>query len=442
MPGGIDPHTHMEMPFMGTHSIDDFESGTRSAICGGTTSIIDFIIPAPKQSLIEAYNTWRKKMEKATCSVGLHMAVTWESEQVLKEMGELANEHGVNSFKFFLAYKNALMLQDESLIKCFARARELGCLSQVHAENGEMVAAGQKKIFDMGITGPEGHGMSRPVEVEIEATNRAIGIAKFTNAPLYVVHVSSADAADSIARARAAGQRVFGEALAIHLTKDDSEYLNEDWARAAAHVLSPPLRPKGNQERLWLHLKNRSLQTTATDNCTFKTEQKMKGADDFRKIPNGAGSTEERMTVVYKGVNDGTLSLCDFVRATSTASAKIFNMYPKKGIIMEGADADVVVWNPKATRTISAKTHHQKVDTNVWEGETMTGCNTHTIAMGRLAWECIPDADGKLDWTKGKVDAPAGSGHYEHRKPFCPIVYDGLDKAVKELKGVKRQRKE
>ncbi|SVC05144.1 uncharacterized protein METZ01_LOCUS257998, partial [marine metagenome] len=242
MPGGIDPHTHMQLPFMGTVASEDFYTGTAAGLAGGTTMIIDFVIPNPQQNLLEAYDTWRKWAEKSVADYSFHVAVTWWDDTVHADMGTLVNERGVNSFKHFMAYKGAIMADDEILVNSFTRARELGAITTVHAENGELVFRLQQEIFEKGITGPEGHPLSRPPEVEGEAANRAIRIAEVLNVPLYVVHNSCRQSLESITRARNEGQRVYGEVLAGHLLIDDSVYLNKDFNVAAAHVMSPPFR--------------------------------------------------------------------------------------------------------------------------------------------------------------------------------------------------------
>ncbi|WP_439135474.1 dihydropyrimidinase [Pseudomaricurvus sp.] len=404
MPGGIDPHTHMELPFMGTVASDDFYTGTRAALAGGTTTIIDFVIPNPQQDLLEAYELWQQKAEKSVADYSFHVAVTWWDESVREAMGVLANEHGVNSFKHFMAYKNAIMADDEVLVNSFKRARELGAICTVHAENGELVFTLQQEMIEQGITGPEGHPLSRPPEVEGEAANRAIEIAHLMNVPIYLVHTSCQQAVDAIARARANGQRVYGEVLPGHLLLDDSVYRNEDWSFAAAHVMSPPFRPKGHQEHLWHGLQSGTLQTTATDHCCFCDPQKRNGIDDFTKIPNGTGGVEDRMQVMWHhGVNSGRLTENEFVAVTSTNTAKIFNIYPRKGVIREGSDADFVIWNPNTTRTISKNTHHQKVDFNIFEGMDVQGLNTVTVSRGEVVYR------------DGQIFAEGGRGQYVKR---------------------------
>jgi len=410
MPGGIDPHTHMQLPFMGTVTADDFYTGTAAALAGGTTTIIDFVIPDPKEPLMAAYRKWRGWAEKAAGDYSFHVAVTWWSDQVYEDMGTLARERGVNSFKHFMAYKNAIMVPDENLVKSFARCQELGAIATVHAENGELVFHLQQQLLKAGITGPEGHPLSRPPEVEGEAANRAIRIAQVLGVPLYIVHNSCRDSLEAITRARNEGQRVFGEVLAGHLVVDDSVYRNPDWNVAAAHVMSPPFRPKEHQEFLWRGLQSGNLQTTATDHCCFCAPQKAMGRNDFSKIPNGTGGVEDRMAVLWHhGVNSGRLTTNEFVRVTSTNAAQIFNLYPRKGSISLGADADLVVWDAKASRTISARTHHQKIDFNIFEGMRVSGGPSHTISQGKVVW-----ADGKLATVRG-------AGRYIQRPTFPPV---------------------
>jgi dihydropyrimidinase len=388
IPGGIDPHTHMQLPFMGTVTTEDFYSGTAAAVAGGTTTIIDFAIPSKGQSLLEAYKTWRQWAEKSVADYSLHVAVTWWDQSVHDEMGTLCRDHGVNSFKHFMAYKGAMMADDEILVSSFLRAKELGALCTVHAENGELVSRLQKIVFDKGIAGPEGHPLSRPPEVEAEAANRACRIAELLGAPLYLVHTSCSDALDVIARARMEGQRVFGEVLAQHLVIDDSVYRNPDWYQAAAHVMSPPFRAKEHQTALWKGLQAGLLQIIATDHCCFCEDQKRMGDTDFRKIPNGTGGVEDRMTVLWThGVRTGKLTPSEFVAVTSANTAKIFNMYPQKGTIAVGSDADIVVWDPQKRRTLSKKTQHSNIDINIYEGMETIGNPAVTLSRGKIVWQ-------------------------------------------------------
>ena len=408
MPGGIDTHTHMQLPFMGTVTSDDFYSGTAAALAGGTTTIMDFVIPSPKQPLMDAFHTWRGWAQKSAADYTFHVAVTWWDESVHADMGTLVREHGVNSFKHFMAYKNAIMADDETLVKSFRRALALGAIPTVHAENGELVFQLQQELLAKGITGARAHPLSRPPEVEAEAANRAIAIANVLGTPVYIVHVSCAEALDAIVRARARGQRVYGEALAGHLVIDDSVYGSEDEDFARGHVMSPPFRSRHHQDALWHGLTGGNLHTTATDHCTFCAEQKAMGANDFTRIPNGCGGVEERMAVVWDaGVNTGRLTPSEFVRVTSTNAAQIFNMYPRKGVVAVGADADLVVWDPNGTRTISAQTQFGKGGFNVFEGRTVRGIPTHTVAAGKLVFE------------RGDLRAEEGAGRHVDRPAFA-----------------------
>ena len=409
MPGGIDPHTHMQLPFMGTVTADDFYTGTAAALAGGTTSIIDFVIPDPQEPLLDAYRKWRGWAEKAAADYSFHVAVTWWSDSVHADMGTLVREEGVNSFKHFMAYKNAIMCDDETLVNSFKRALELGAMPTVHAENGELVYLLQQEVAKMGITGPEGHPLARPPMVEAEAANRAIAIAGVLGVPIYVVHVSCTEAAQAIAAARARGQRVYGEVLAGHLVIDESVYRDPDFAKAAAHVMSPPFRAKGHQEALWQGLQSGQLHTTATDHCTFCAAQKAMGRDNFAKIPNGTGGVEERLAVIWDaGVNTGRLTPSEFVAITSANTARLFNIYPRKGLVGVGADADLVVWDPAATHTLSVKTQHSKGDYNIFEGRTVQGMPSHTISQGVVAY------------AQGDLRAEMGKGRYIKRPAFGP----------------------
>jgi dihydropyrimidinase len=407
MPGGIDPHTHMQLPFMGTVASEDFFTGTAAGFAGGNTTIIDFVIPDPQQNLMEAYRNWRGWAQKAAGDYSFHVAVTWWDDSVAKDMGTLVNEEGVNSFKHFMAYKNAIMATDETMYHSFHRARELGAIVTVHAENGELVYQLQQELLKKGINGPEGHPLSRPPAAEGEAAHRAIKFAEIVGVPIYVVHTSTIDALDVIKLARGNGQQVFSEVLAGHLLVDDSVYQSKDWAFAAAHVMSPPFRSKEHQTALWKGLMGGTIQTTATDHCCFCAPQKGAGRDDFTKIPNGTGGVEDRMAVLWThGVNTGRLTPQEFVAVTSTNTAKIFNIHPRKGAIAPGSDADLVVWDPKATRTISAKTHHQNVDFSIFEGMEVAGNPSHTVA------------NGKVVYANGELRAVKGAGRYIKRPAF------------------------
>ncbi|MCF1709507.1 dihydropyrimidinase [Tabrizicola sp. J26] len=385
MPGGIDPHTHLEMPFMGTYSADDFESGTRAALAGGTTMVVDFILPGQGQGLMDAAQMWHNKSGRAHCDYSYHMAITWWGEQVWHDMADSVKA-GITSFKHFMAYKGALMVNDDEMFASFRRVGDLGGVALVHAENGDVVAELTAKLLAEGNTGPEAHAYSRPPQVEGEATNRAIMIADMAGVPLYVVHTSCEEAHEAIRRARAQGKRVWGEPLIQHLTLDESEYFHPDWDHAARRVMSPPFRDRKHQDSLWAGLQSGSLSCVATDHCAFTTEQKRFGVGNFAKIPNGTGGLEDRLPMLWTaGVNTGRLTPNEFVAVTSTNIAKILNCYPKKGAVLVGADADLVVWDPEKTKTISAKSQQSSIDYNVFEGKEVKGLPRYTLTRGRVA---------------------------------------------------------
>ena len=305
LPGGIDPHTHLDMPFMGTNTADNYESGTKAALSGGTTMVLDFCIPNRNQPLMEALADWDKRSKDAVSDYSYHMCITYWDDSVREDMAKVVKA-GVTTFKHFMAYKGALMVDDEQMFASFSRCAELGAMPLVHAENGEVVAALQKHYLAKGITGPEGHALSRPPEVEGEAANRAIMLADQAGVPLYIVHTSSIEAHEAIRRARSLGKRVYGEPLIQHLVLDESEYYNKDWKHAARRVMSPPFRDKVHQDDLWNGLRAGSLQVVATDHCAFTTKQKELGLGDFTKIPNGTGGLEDRMSVLWTyGVETG-----------------------------------------------------------------------------------------------------------------------------------------
>ena len=425
MPGGIDPHTHLEMPFMGTYSSDDFESGTRAALSGGTTMVVDFALPSPGQSLLEALTMWDNKTSRANCDFSFHMAITWWGEQVFNEMQTIVRDKGINSFKHFMAYKGALMVDDDEMFHSFQRCAELGALPMVHAENGDIVAQMQAKLLAEGNNGPEAHAYSRPAAVEGEATNRAIIIADMAGAPLYVVHTSCEQAHEAIRRARQNGMRVYGEPLIQHLTLDESEYANPDWDHAARRVMSPPFRNKQHQDSLWAGLSAGSLQVVATDHCAFTTAQKRTGLGDFTKIPNGTGGLEDRMPMLWTyGVATGRLTMNEFVAVTSTNIAKILNVYPKKGAILVGADADIVVWDPEKEKTISAKSQQSSIDYNVFEGKHVKGLPRYTLTGGVVVIE------------EATVKTREGQGKFVKREPFTAV-----NKALSTWKDITAPRK-
>ena len=428
LPGGIDPHTHCELAFMGSVSADDFEWATKAALSGGTTMIVDFCIPAPGASMLEAYADWRSRSARTACDYGFHMAVTSWSKNRFDEMATVVNEYGINTFKHFMAYKGALMVDDEVLARSFARCAELGAMPLVHAENGDVVAILQAEYMAKGVTGPEGHALSRPPAVEGEAANRAIMIADMAGSQLYIVHTSCREAHEAIARARARGQRVYGEPLIQHLVLDESEYFNADWDHAARRVMSPPFRPKAHQESLWTGLQCGSLQVVATDHCSFTDAQKRLGRNDFRIIPNGTGGLEDRMPVLWSaGVATGRLTREEFVAVTSANIARILNIYPRKGAVAVGSDADLVIFDPAATKTIAAKHQVSRIEYNVFEGRVCNGAPVATVANGKLAWR------------PGEMRAAAGDGRYVARPPFpATHVANTTWRALNAPRGVAR----
>ena len=403
-PGGLDPHVHMELPFMGTVASDDFETGTAAGIAGGTTSIIDFVIPSRDENLMDGLAAWHDKANKAVADYAFHMAVTWWGDETAEWMRRCVQEEGIPSFKTFMAYRGAIGVDDPELIEVMKTAKSLGALTTVHAEHGDMVVELQNKLMAEGKSGPKYHAQSRPSPIEGEATARAIMLARMTGEPLYVVHVTCTEALTAIAEARARGQQVFGETCPQYLLLDDSVYDKPDF-EGAAYVMSPPIRPKGHQEPLWGALRAGILQVLATDHCPFNQHgQKDMGKDDFRSIPNGAAGIENRLSLMYTyGVGAGRLNLHEFVDLTSTRAAKIFGLYPRKGSISVGADADLVVWDPTASSVISAKTHHHRCDRNIFEGfETKGGASTVVV-------------NGRIQYHDGNLDVERGAGRYLKR---------------------------
>ena len=427
IPGGIDPHTHLEMPFMGTTAAETFESGTFAAAAGGTTMLVDFCLPGEDGSLLNAIDAWDKKSKDQICvDISYHMAITGWNESIFNEMAEVVQKRGINTFKHFMAYKGALMVEDDEMFASFKRCAELGALPLVHAENGDIVKELQQKYLAEGTTGPEGHAYSRPPEVEGEAANRAIMIADAAGTPLYIVHVSCEQAHEAIRRARQKGMRVYGEPLIQHLTLDETEYFNKDWQYAARRVMSPPFRSKDHQASLWAGLSAGSLQVVATDHAAFTDEQKRMGLDNFTTIPNGTGGLEERMAMLWTmGVETGRLTPEEFVAATSSNIAKILNIYPMKGALVPGADADVVVWDPTIRKTIHTSTHKSVLDYNVFEGMEVTAQPRFTLSRGDVVF------------AYGQNSQPQpGRGKFVRRSPYA-----SASKALSKWKSLNTPRK-
>jgi dihydropyrimidinase len=405
IPGGIDCHTHLDMPFGGTTSSDDFETGTRAAAFGGTTSIVDFAIQGRGTRMRDALDTWWKKAEgKACIDYGLHMIVTDLGTSGLEDMDDLVRE-GVASFKLFMAYPNVLMVDDATIFKALGRTAKNGALICMHAENGSVIDVIVAKAIAEGKTAPVYHALTRPTRAEAEAVHRAIAMAEIAGAPVYIVHLSSEDALNQVREARDRGVPAFAETCPQYLLLSIEEMERPNF-EGAKYVFTPPLRTKENPPKLWDGLKHDHLQVVSTDHCPFCFEdQKILGKDDFTKIPNGGPGIENRLQLIYHhGVNQGKLTLNRFVEITSTAPARIFGMYPKKGEIAAGSDADIVIWDPNARHTISSKTHHMRVDYSMFEGFEVQGNARTVISRGEVV------IDG------GKWHGKAGRGAYLRRE--------------------------
>jgi dihydropyrimidinase len=403
-PGGIDAHTHLDMPFGGTTSADDFESGTRAAAFGGTTTIVDFAIQAKGTRMRDALDTWWKKAEgRASIDYGLHMIVTDLGEAGLADMDEMVRE-GVASFKLFMAYPGVLMVDDATIFKTLSRTAKNGALVCMHAENGSVIDVIVARALAEGKTAPVYHALTRPPRAEAEAVHRAIAMAEIAGVPVYIVHLSSEDALNEVREARDRGVPAFAETCPQYLLLSIDE-LSRPGFEGAKYVFTPPLRPKEHQPKLWDGLKNDHLQVVSTDHCPFCfKDQKILGKDDFTKIPNGGPGIENRLQLIHHyGVNSGKITLNRFVELTSTTPARIFGMYPKKGEIAPGSDADLVIWDSHAAYTISAATHHMKVDYSMFEGFQVRGNVRTVLSRG----ETIVDA--------GKFLGSAGRGRYLRR---------------------------
>ena len=403
IPGGIDVHTHLDMPFGGTTSADDFESGTIAAAFGGTTTIVDFAIQYKGQTLHHAWETWMKKAEgKAAIDYGFHMIITELSDQVETEMDAMVKQ-GVTSFKLFMAYPGVFMLDDASIFRAMRRTGKNGGTICMHAENGGVIDVLVKEALKNGQTAPKYHALTRPARAEGEATHRAIALAEIADVPVYIVHLSAAEALEMITEARDRGLPAFAETCPQYLFLSYDNY-EEPGFEGAKYVMSPPLRQQAAQDRLWRGLAFNDLQAISTDHCPFCMKEKHLGDGDFSKIPNGAPGVETRMSLVYDGgVRSGRISLNRFVELTSTSPAKIFGMFPKKGTIAPGSDADIVIFDPNATTTLSARTHHMKVDYNPYEGRSVTGVTETVLSRGKVIIE------------GGKFTGKAGAGSFLKR---------------------------
>ena len=387
-PGGLDPHTHLDMPFGGTVSADDFETGTLAAAHGGTTTLIDFAIQTKGHSTLEALDTWHAKAEgKTAIDYGFHMIVTDLDDKRIHEMKMLADD-GVTSYKLFMAYPGVLYVDDGTIYRAMRAAGENGTVVCMHAENGIVIDEIVKIALAEGNTEPKYHALTRPTRMEAEGVHRAIAIAEVAHVPVYIVHLSSSDALEQVMLARNRGVHAFAETCPQYLFLDHSYYEQEGF-EGAKYVMTPALREKWNQDELWKGIKFGNLQSISTDHCPFCfKDQKILGINDFSKIPNGGPGVENRMSLVFNGgVNSGRISLNKFVELTSTAAAKTFGLFPKKGTIAVDSDADIVIFDPQRKETISvnnACTHHMNVDYNAYEGFEVTGFTETVLSRGKV----------------------------------------------------------
>jgi dihydropyrimidinase len=409
IPGAIDPHTHMEMPFGGTVSCDDFTSGTVSAAFGGTTALVDFCLQAPGQSIPDALATWHEKIERCppVIDVGFHLAITdLHDGGRLEDVARVPDE-GVTSYKLFMAYKGAIMVDDETLFRTMQVAARSGALVMVHAENGDAIDVLVKQALAEGKTEPRWHAATRPPETEAEATNRAVKLAHIAGCPLYVVHVSCQESVEPIQVARSRGWRIWGETCTQYLFIDETRLEEPDFA-GAKYVYTPPPRAAHNHERLWTALRTGVLSVVSTDHCPFRwADQKMLGRDDFSKIPNGGPGIENRLHMLHHfGVREGRLTMNQLVDLCCTQPARLFGLFPRKGTIVAGADADIVVWDSEKPLTLSAATHHSGVDYNLYEGTEVIGAPEVVLVRGQV----IVDHD--------ELVASPGAGQFVRRARF------------------------
>jgi dihydropyrimidinase len=408
LPGGVDPHTHLDMPFGGTITVDDFESGQTSAAFGGTTCHVDFIIQPKGATFAEAIEEWQSKREgKAVIDNGFHIAVTDLNEGGTLEELAMLPDQGITSYKLFMAYKGAIMVDDETLFRVMQVAADTGALVMVHAEHGDSIDVLVKQALAEGKTEPKYHALTRPPETEGEATNRAIQLSRVAGCRLYVVHVSCREAVDPIAVAREKGWDVWGETCTQYFFIDYT-FLERPNFEGGKYVYTPPPRPKENQEVLWRAVKNDVLSVISTDHCAFLWDgQKTLGKDDFSKIPNGGPGLENRLQMIHEfGVRQGRITLNRMVELLSTNPAKYFGLYPRKGTVAVGSDADIVVFDPEKRMTISASTHHSKCDYNLFEGTEVTGVPEVVLLRGKVIVE------------NGELTGRPGDGHFVRRARF------------------------
>jgi dihydropyrimidinase len=407
IPGGVDVHTHLDMPFGGTFSVDDFRTGTIAAAFGGTTCIVDFAIQERGKSLRQAWETWMGKAEgKAVIDYGFHMILRESTQALRDEMGEMVRE-GVTSFKLFMAYPGVFYMDDASIFRTMQRSGEIGATICMHAENGPVIDVLVEQALKKGHTAPKYHALTRPARLEAEATHRAIALAEVADVPVYIVHLSAAEALEQVTAARDRGLPAYAETCPqyLFLSYDNYEEPGDDGFGGAKYVMSPPLRAKVKQKELWRGLRGNDLQVVATDHCPFCMKgDKELGRTDFSKIPNGAPGIETRMSLMFDGgVEAKNISLNRYVEITSTSPAKIFGLFPRKGTIAVGSDADIVVFDPKAEHVWSAATHHMNVDYNPYEGRRVRGVPEVVLSRGETIVE------------KGKLLATPGRGQYLKR---------------------------
>jgi len=407
IPGGIDPHTHMDLPFGGTASSDDFRTGTIAAAHGGTTTIIDFAVQSHGQALEEAVDVWHGKADgKAAIDYGFHLICTDLPDSRLPEMKSLIRQ-GITSFKLFMAYPGVFLVDDGTIFKAMTTASEAGGLVCMHAENGVVIDVLVKRALAEGRTAPKYHALTRPTKAEAEGTGRAIALAEMANAPVYIVHLSCDDALRKVTEARDVGIPAYAETCPQYLFLDASDY-DRPGFEGAKFVMTPPLRPKENQEKLWRGLQYGDLQVISTDHCPFcMKEQKELGRDDFSKIPNGGPGVENRLSLIHDGgVVTGKITPNRFVELVSTSAAKIFGLFPRKGTIAVGSDADIVIFDPDEEMTISAASHHMNVDYSAYEGRKVRGVTKTVLSRGRVVIE------------DGKFVGSSGSGQFLKRGLF------------------------
>lgn len=416
-PGGIDPHTHFDLPVGDMSTSDDFSSGTKAALMGGTTTILDFATQFKGETLKKGLQNWHLKADgKSFVDYGFHMAITNWNDRIVHEMKEIVQKEGVPSFKFYMAYKNVMQVDDSALLQALRQAGECGALVCVHCENGDVVDNLVQRARIQGHTAPLYHPLTRPPEAEAEATSRVITLAQIADAPLYIVHLTCSGALQAVTNAKLNGLEVYAETCPQYLLLDDSSYRAEGF-NGAKYVISPPLRPIQHQEVLWSGLRTGVLDTIATDHCAFNYKgQKDLGLHDFSKIPSGAPGVETRMGLLYTyGVMTGKLTINQFVALTSTNAAKLFGLYPRKGTLAPGSDADIVVWDPRVSSVITVRTLHQQVDYTPFEGYKQIGQATHVFMRGT---QVVQDA-------KLRVQQPTGI--YLSRKPFLKRKVGGND---------------